>query len=248
MNNYIKMANSNVIYLIVGLILAFVVLFCIVFIVRSYRAGVSMGMDKNLLKKTITSSATFTAIPSISILLGVLALAGTLGVPIAWLRLSVIGNLQYEATVAQIAAEGMGKSLISSMMNMDDLVTILLAMSVGIIWGCVLSVLFLKPYTNKLSLKNQKIENNENSFAPIAMVALFIGLCSAFLGNYVSNLIINGIKIPVFTAIISAIVMAIFEFLIKEKGHKSLESFSLALSMIASMSAAAIISKLFGGM
>ncbi|MBK5201692.1 MAG: DUF5058 family protein [Spirochaetaceae bacterium] len=248
MNNYLQTANSGIIYLIVGFILSFVVLFCLVFLVRSYQAGIKMGMDKKLLKRAITSSATFTAIPSISILLGVLALGGTLGIPTSWLRLSVIGNLQYEATVAQIAAEGMGKTLNSSMLNMNDIVTILLVMSVGIIWGCIFTAFFLKPYTKKLAGKSVKSEHSGPSFSSIAMVAMFIALCSAFLGNYVADFIINGIKIPVFTAIISAIVMAIFEFLIKEKGHKALESFSLALSMIVAMTGAVLISKLLGGM
>lgn len=249
MNNYLQIANSGILYLTVGLILAFVVFFCVFFLVRSYRAGIKMGMDKKLLRRAITSSATFTAIPSISILLGVLALAGSIGVPIAWLRLSVIGNLQYEATVASIAAEGLGKTLDSSILNMNDLVTILLIMTIGIIWSCVLTVFFLKPYTKKLAGQNKiKKSNSGPSFSGVAMIAMFIALCAAFLGNYVSDLIVNGVKVPVLTAIISAIIMAFFEYLIKKKGHKALESFSLALAMIIAMCAAIVFSRIFGGM
>ena len=68
----------------------------------------TIGMDEKVLKKTILSSATFTLLPSISILLGVVALSGTLGVPFSWLRLSVIGALQYELNVAEIAAQSVG--------------------------------------------------------------------------------------------------------------------------------------------
>jgi hypothetical protein len=236
MNDYLALANSKTIYLIVATILLFVCVFCFTFIVRSYRAGIKMGMEKTLLKKAVTSSATFTAIPSISILLGVLALGGNLGVPLAWLRLSVIGNLQYEATVAQIAAQGIGKTLDSALLSMDDLVTILLVMTVGIIWGCLLTIFTLKQYTKKLSHKSiQNKKTNRPSFAGIAMVAMFIGLCAAFLGNYVANFIVNGVSIPVLTALVSAFVMAIFEYLIKKKNFKVLESFSLALSMIIAM-------------
>lgn len=243
MSDYLALANSTILYLIVAAILLFVALFCFTFIIRSYKAGIKMGMEKNLLKKAITSAATFTAIPSISILLGVLALGGNLGVPVAWLRLSVIGNLQYEATVAQIAAQGIGKTLNNSFLTMDDLVTILLVMTVGIIWGCLLTIFTLKKYTKKLShrsIKNK--DSNKPSFANIAMVAMFIGLCAAFLGNYVANFIVNGVTIPIFTAIISALVMAFFEFLINKKNYKSLESFSLALSMIIAMIATVIFS------
>jgi len=94
-NEYTKSVNAGYFYLVVALILSFVVVMCVVFLVKSYKAGVKLGMDKKVLKKTIISSATFTLLPSISILLGVIALSGTLGVPFSWLRLSVIGALQY---------------------------------------------------------------------------------------------------------------------------------------------------------
>lgn len=42
------------------------------------------------------------------ILLGVIALSGSLGTPWPWLRLSVIGALHYETQVAQAAAEQVG--------------------------------------------------------------------------------------------------------------------------------------------
>lgn len=243
MNEYLTLANSKAIYLIVAAILLFVSLFCFIFIIRSYKAGIKMGMDASLLKKAITSSATFTAIPSISILLGVLALGGNLGLPISWLRLSVIGNLQYEATVAQIAAQGMNKTLDSSLLTMDDLVTILLVMTVGIIWGCLLTIFTLKKYTKKIHNRKKDIKKSDQpSFANIAMVAMFIGLCAAFLGNYVSNFIVNGVYLPVITALVSALIMALFEYLITNKNIKSLESFALALSMIIAMIATILFS------
>ena len=95
MGEYLSQVNAGVLYLIVGAVLAYITIMCVVFLVKSYRAGIKIGMDKKVLKKTILSSATFTLLPSISILLGVVALSGTLGVPVSWLRLSVIGALQY---------------------------------------------------------------------------------------------------------------------------------------------------------
>ena len=73
---YIEAANSLPLYLIVGGILLFIALLCVLFIVRSYRAGIKIGMDRRVLRRAITSSATFTVLPSVSILLGVIALSG----------------------------------------------------------------------------------------------------------------------------------------------------------------------------
>ena len=87
--------NSPAMYLLCGAIILFVALVCVFFMIRAYRAGVAIGMDKTKMKRTITASATFAALPSVGILLGVIALSGSLGTPWSWLRLSVIGALHY---------------------------------------------------------------------------------------------------------------------------------------------------------
>ena len=110
--------NSPAMYAICGGIVAFVALICIVFLIRAWRAGLAIGMDRTKMKRVIVSSATFSALPSVGILLGVIALSGSLGTPWPWLRLSVIGALHYETQVAQAAAEQVGmKSLSAAEMN-----------------------------------------------------------------------------------------------------------------------------------
>ena len=110
MKNILDLLNSTPLYLICGAIILFVMAFSILFMIRAYRAGIAMGMDKTKLKRTITSSVTFSVLPSISILLGVIALSGTLGIPLPWLRLSVVGALHYETSVADVAARSIGLS------------------------------------------------------------------------------------------------------------------------------------------
>ena len=150
MGDYLSQVNAGPLYLIVGLVLAYITAMCFVFLVKSYRAGLKIGMDKKVLKKTIMSSATFTLLPSISILLGVVALSGTLGVPFSWLRLSVIGALQYELNVAEIAAQSIGLSgLRLEELNIEAFVTIALVMTIGILGGLFYSVFFLKAYLKK---------------------------------------------------------------------------------------------------
>ena len=71
MEQYLAGVNSMTFYAIVAAVLGFITVMCFVFLVKSYKAGVAIGMDPKVLKKTITASATFTLLPSISILLGV---------------------------------------------------------------------------------------------------------------------------------------------------------------------------------
>ena len=144
--------NSPVIYLICGCIVLFVALVCVVFAVRAYRAGKAIGMDVTKMKRTIVASATFAVLPSVGILLGVIALSGSLGTPWPWLRLSVIGALHYETQVAEAAAEAVGlPGLSATHMTAEAFTTIALLMSVCIMWGMVFCLFSLKAYTGRLN-------------------------------------------------------------------------------------------------
>ena len=245
MSEYLSVVNSMPFYLIVALVLLFVIVMCVIFLVKSYKAGIALGMDPKDLKKVMTSSATFTLLPSISILLGVIALSGTLGVPFSWLRLSVIGSLQYELNVAEIAATAFGLSgLRVDQMSMEAYSTIALVMTGGILGGLFCSIFFLKKYLDKLSAKPKKTETGEKkpSFGDHATTAMFVGLCAAYIGSYVGRVMPGEYFdiMPLFTAIVAAIVMAVFEYLIQKKNMSSLENFSLAASMLVAMAAAVV--------
>ena len=245
MNDYLSSANAGIFYLIVGIVLAFVVVMCFVFLIKSYKAGIEIGMDKKDLKKIITSSATFTLLPSISILLGVVALSGSLGVPFSWLRLSVIGALQYELNVAQIAATALGLSGLNGIENIGQFVTIALVMTAGILGGIICCIFFLKKYLAKISAKPKKTETGEKKpgFGDHATTAMFVGLCAAYIGSYVGMMVPGQYYdyMPLFTAVVAAVVMAIFEFLIQKKNMAVLENFSLAASMLIAMAASVVL-------
>ena len=145
--------NSPVMYLIVGVVILFVAATCVVFMVRAYRAGERMGIDKVRMKRAVSASATFAVLPSVGILVGVIALAGSLGIPLPWLRLSVIGALHYETQVAQVAAEQTGIQLSSTQMTEQAFVTIAFLMAFCICWGMVFSIIFTKRYAKKLMVQ-----------------------------------------------------------------------------------------------
>lgn len=243
MNEYLSSVNSGMFYLLVAGILGFITIMCFVFLVKSYRAGIKIGMDKKVLMKTITASATFTLLPSISILLGVIALSGTLGVPFSWLRLSVVGALQYELNVAEIAAQSIGLSgLRVDELSIGAFVTIALVMTVGILGGVTCCILFLKKYLGKIQKAPKKENNGKPGFGAHATTAMFVGLCAAYIGSYIGKAIPReGYDImPLFVAVVAALVMAVFEYFIQKKGKAALENFSLAASMLVAMAAAVV--------
>lgn len=267
MEQYLASVNSMTFYAIVAVVLGFITVMCFVFLLKSYKAGVAIGMDPKVLKKTITASATFTLLPSISILLGVIALSGTLGVPFSWLRLSVIGALQYELNVAEIAAQNIGLSGLNlSELDVGAFVTIALVMTMGILGGVFCCIFFLKKYLGKIQSKPKKAEvaevvekaeatggtegSGSNDQAPSkpgfgahATTAMFVGLCAAYIGAYIGQAMPGGGSnyMPIFVAIVAAICMAVFEFLVQKKKMLVLENFSLAASMLIAMAAAVVV-------
>ena len=241
MNEYLQAVNSPQLYAIVAIVLTVMTAVCILFLVRSYRAGIRLGMDRKVLRRTITASATFTLLPSISILLGVIALSGSLGVPLSWLRLSVIGSLQYELNVAEIAAQSYGLSgLRLDELSPEAFITIALVMTVGILGGILCCIFFLKGYMKKLKTKPKKESTGKPGFGAHATTALFVGLCATFVGSYVGRAA-HADRMPLAVALIAGAVMGIFEFFIRKKGQVWLENFSLAASMLAAMAAAVVL-------
>ena len=243
----LKTLNSPTMYLICGAIVLFVAGVSVFFMVRAWRAGIAIGMDKTKMKRTITASATFSVLPSLGILLGVIALSGALGTPLPWLRLSVIGALHYETQVAEAA----GLSGLSvSEMTPRAFVTIAFLMAVCIMWGMVFSVFFNKKYLKKLSAGGAKTAK-AGGFGDAAMTAMFIGLVSAYIGSYIGGFVsekglftFKGSWMPLLVAGVSAAVMALFIRIEEKKKAEWVEGFALAASMLAGMAAAAIASAL----
>ena len=78
--------NSLFLFCVAGAVILFVIAQSIFFLVRAYRRGCAIGMDKAVLRRTVLSTAVFTVAPAVSILLGVITLAKFLGIPLPWVR------------------------------------------------------------------------------------------------------------------------------------------------------------------
>ena len=239
--------NGSGIYLVCGGIVLFIAAVCVVFLVRAWRAGKALGMDTVRMKRAITSSATFSLLPSVGILLGVLALSGSLGIPWPWLRLSVIGALHYETQVAGAAAEQVGVTLSPDAMTTQAFATIALLMSVCIMWGMVLTTLFNRKYLKRLQGRDPG-KKAGGGFGDLAMVAMFSGMVSAYLGSYLGGFVsgngrfsFSGSWTPLLVAAVAALAMAGFTWLSEKKHWDWLDNFSIAGSMLLGMLSAVLV-------
>ena len=255
----LALLNSPVLYLVCGAIITFVALICILFAVRAYRVGKAAGIDVSKMKRVITASATFAVLPSVGILLGVIALSGSLGTPWPWLRLSVIGALHYETQVAEAAAEAVGIGGLSrANMTPEAFTTIALLMSFCIMWGMVFVVINGKAYSTRLTTpkpadtkSGKKKKLDLNGFGDTAMTAMFIGLVSTYIASYIGTIVsgnglftFTGSWLPLAVAAVAALAMYVF-IRIREKWNAEwIDSFSVAGSMLIAMAAAIFLGQL----
>ena len=237
--------NSTFLFIMAGLVIVFVIAQSVFFLVRAYRRGKVLGMDMRQVKKMMLSTAVFTFAPAVSILLGVITLSQFLGLPLPWLRLSVIGATTYELPAATTTANALGITALSETITDPKVYTaIAWVMTLGIFPGLIWVPLFIRKIQGGL----MKIKNKDSKWGDIVMTALFLGMISAFLGMVFAD-IREGLAgwIPIFVLLFSAFVMGICGILVKKCKMKWLENYALPVSMLSAMVFAAVITPVIGG-
>ncbi len=84
-----QIMNSPLMYILAMLGIGYVLLFSVFTLMRSYRHALAVGLDKKKVRGVIASSALYSMVPSLSIVVGLFSLAAVLGIPWSWFRLSV---------------------------------------------------------------------------------------------------------------------------------------------------------------
>ncbi|MBR5525135.1 MAG: DUF5058 family protein [Clostridia bacterium] len=231
--------NSPFLYLVGACVIIFVLAQSVFFLVRAYRRGKELGISTAKLRKTIVSTSVFTITPAISFLLGVVTLSKFLGIPLPWIRMSVIGAITYELPAATAAAGSFGITELSQMIT-DPKVYAAIAwvMTLGIIPSIILPPILMK----KIRGGVVKLQNKDQKWGDMFMASLFLGMISAFLGMVFAD-IRSGLEgwIPVFVLLVSAALMGVCGLLIKKCGWKWLETYAMTVSMLGAMVFAAVI-------
>ena len=231
--------NHPIIFVMVGLIIAAVIAQSVYFLLRALRRAKEKGMDMAKIKKTMISSAVFTIAPAVSILVGVVALSVSLGIPLPWLRLSVIGSLSYETIAAERALAAFGIDLSQVITDPNVYVTVVWVMTFGIAAGLLLTPLLAKKIQNGMA----KIEQSDKKWREIFTNAMFLGMISAFLG-FVFCDVANVFKgdtsglIPVVVFFASAIVMGVSGVCAIKLKQRWLNDYALPISLVCGMAIA----------
>ncbi len=257
--------TSTGLYLIAGAVILFVLVQSLFFLIKAYKHGKELGIDKSKLRNAITSSALFTIPSSLSILATIIALAPALGLVIPWVRLSVIGNLMYETTAAEAAMEAFGHQggMAVPVTDPEIYAGVAWVMTLGICFSLVVLPFVAKPLHKKFVAASTKAEEpKENIDAPedgkkkkrglggfinnFATPAIFIGLIGAF----IARAIIGGGKpetfgdgagvLSIITLVVAVVSAIVLEIIAKKFKLTWLEPFVMPIGMIIAMIAAIV--------
>ena len=252
-------------YLIAGAIILFVLVQSIFFLVKAWKQGKKLGLDKSKLRNAVTSSALFTIPSALSVLATVIALAPALGLVIPWVRLSVIGNLMYETTAAEAAMEAFGHTggIANAVTDPTVYAGIAWVMTLGICFSLVILPFLAKPLHKKFMAASNK-ENVAEEAAPadgkkkrtigefinkFATPAIFIGLIGAFIARAITGQ--GSTKAPeeldgagvlsVSTLAVAVIFSIVLEVIVKKLKLTWLEPFVMPIGMIVAMISAIVL-------
>jgi len=235
MKDYLQIANSPYMYACVALLLGIVCWQAIVFINRSLTRASQLGIPKETIAKTIRVAALTSLVPSIAIVVALLTLAPVLGLPFSWARLSIIGSLSYELLAAEIGAQASGVALGGPAYDSSAFLTSVCTQTCGSFVMLGLTILFFKPYKNRLNKSLEKKE--DNSWSRVLIAAIIVSMYSRFMAEPVTR---GGVALV--TMLVSAASMVILGFLIKKLNIKWLSDFAISLSMIIGMCASIVYS------
>lgn len=245
-------------YALAAFVTVFIVAGSLWFALHAVKRGKELKMSKESLRRAVVSSVSFSVLPSVGIFIGVITMAGLLGIPLPWIRLSVVGALHYELMAASVAADG----ITVATMTVQNFVTIAFVMTFSILWGGIFAAFFLKKYQAKVLEK--ATSGKKQGFGKYLFDAVFIGMISAYVGDAVAKaihfkvyVIENGSYVPgldgnnlwndrpTFVPLIVLLTamgaMAVFDAIVRKRKIRWLEDFSLALSMIIGMTVAVLL-------
>ncbi|MBQ8028799.1 MAG: DUF5058 family protein [Clostridia bacterium] len=226
------------------LILAVIVFVCaqaLFFMSKAWKRGKELGITTDKLKNAVTSSAIFSFAPAVGIAVTVITLSVALGYVLPWIRLTVIGAIQYETTAAIAALESAGLSggISAEVTDPQMFTEIAWVMTLGSILPLVLIPIILKKIQKGVSdvaSKNSKWMDVMTGAAFIGLIAAFIGKGLAGVGSKSEPIIGDGAGVLSLAALVSSIgFMLIFTLLNKKLKKNWIDALAMPLSMVLAM-------------
>ena len=210
-------------YIIGAILISYVLFESVVIYRKAYKRGLELGMTKTQLNETTRSSAIFSIVPSLPILIGLVTMIPLFGnVVIPWIRLSVIGSVSYETYAASQIKQAAGVASLTE--NLQVYSTAIWTMTLSILSGMIILIFFYKQYTNKL----EAIKIKNPRWSELLIAALFMGLVGTIGAQQITMGGYNALALFISIAIMAVLALISRKF-------KWMEEFALPVSMLGTL-------------
>lgn len=150
---YLKIANSPLMWISCVPAVALVVFQALLFTKRAISDGQKMGVTKDQMMTAAKASAAAAVGPSVVVVIGMVALLTSVGGPVAWMRLAYIGSVMYELGAADRAATAAGCTLGTDNMTAEAFACAVWVMVICSLGWIIISALF----TDKMGNLRDKV-------------------------------------------------------------------------------------------
>ncbi len=229
-----EISQSGVLYISVIVGLLAVVAISVLYLRKSYSHAIACGVSKERLRGIIKSSVSFSIVPSIAIIAGLISLAAVIGLPYSWFRLSVLGSVTYELMASNMALSALGQDLTNATGYAFGV--IMWAMCLGITVGNIFNIFMCK----KVHLGMKKLGGDDKKWGVLSqsvfMNALFLIMIVPMIAKGGASLL---------TLATSACLGLLIGVIVEKTNMKWLGNFTLAISLIGAMAASVFFDSLF---
>ena len=243
-----ELANSLPMWIACGIPVVFVIIQAVLFMREAYSSGEKVGLTKTQMKKAVKSSAVTSIGPSIVVLSGMLSLLVTVGGPVGWMRLSMIGSVMFESIAA-----GLGTSAVGVTLGTDPMTKEALTMAIWTMILCSIGwVLFGTFSANKMEKIEHKLsKGNSGTLTTIASTAI-IGVFAAMVASHLSKPIyslmqkadaatMSAANKNAIACILGAVIMYVLSTVAEKKNIGCLREWALTITILGAMIITALI-------
>ena len=227
-----ELQNSPLMWITCGIPVVLVIVQAVLFARKAYAAGPKVGLTQEQMKGAMKSSAIVSIGPSIVILSGMLSLLVTMGGPVAWMRLSLIGSVMFESLAA-----GFGTSAVGVELGAGTMTELAFTMALWTMILCSIGwVLFATTTANQMEKVQQKIAGGNLAKLTVISTSAIIGSFASFSAQHLVKL--NKYSIAV---IIGGLLMFILQTLCEKKQIAWLREWALTFAILGGMIITAVI-------
>ncbi len=237
-----------IIYVLGAIIAATIILMSLAFLFKALKRAKAIGMEKKVVVEAIKNSAIFSIVPSIPIIIGVGIMMQFVGLAIPWIRLTVIGALQYEI----LALDAAGGTVVGA--DNVTIATAVVVMTISIVSGPLFNAIFYKKYQTKLLELQQKNERKMNAITGALLGGMLAGIMSSLIvggffgiGNPITDAsgIVTYGEITLITLAASVVLTGICGVILFVGKQKWIESYTLPISILGALAVAFLFVPVF---